>query len=165
MNFSNYIIPVIILIWIIWRQMSPRMVTKKTTLYLIIMIIGIVSVVGVNSKPKISFTATGIVIMAATLIVSTVLLGALRAFSYHMWVADDGLVMRRGTIVTILLWALSIAIHLGGDHFVPGSDVFTTFYIGLSLLIQRESGFYRAKRRFPNEIHANVAKMAERDKK
>lgn len=164
-SYSNYIISVILLIWIVWRQMSPQMVTKKTRTYLIIMVIGIATVIGGNSKPKVSFTSTGIAIMAATFIVSAVLLGILRAFSYHVWVAHDGLVMRRGTILTILLWALSIAIHLGGEHFVPGSDALTTFYIGLSLLIQHESVFYRAKRRFPNEIRTDLEKMAEKDKR
>ncbi|KRL79958.1 hypothetical protein [Secundilactobacillus paracollinoides] len=162
MNLTNYVVPVLLLIWIVRRQLMPRMVSKNTRSYVIIMIIGLILVVGGIYKRKVSFTVNGLIIMVVTLTISAVIFGILRAFSYQLWVDDQNeIVLRRGNVVTLLLWAVSILIHLIGDHFVPDGAALMTFYIGFSLLIQRETVFQRAKQKFPTEIQQNIAKMAE----
>ncbi|KRM10289.1 hypothetical protein ABTQ33_12345 [Paucilactobacillus suebicus] len=161
MDLTSYVVPLILIVWIVWRQLNPRMVSKKLRTYVIIMIIGIVLVVGGVDKHKVSFTPNGLLILTITFIISAVLFGILRAISYQLWVDDTGLVMRKGTALTIGLWITSAVIHLIGDHFVPGGEALMVFYIGLSLMVQREWVFHRARSKFPDEIKSNIIKMAE----
>lgn len=159
--YGSYLIVAVLLVGVIWRQISPRVISKKTTLYLVIMLIGVAEVGGAISTQAIPFTGENIVIIAVAYLILAVPFGIMRAKSYRLWVANDGLVMRRGTVVTVVLWMISFAIHLGIDYYVvPGSDAFLILYLGLSLMIQREWVFSRAKRLYPNEIRVNLAKMA-----
>ncbi|MDQ7094652.1 hypothetical protein REC12_13730 [Desulfosporosinus sp. PR] len=156
---------VLVMIWVIWRQMSTRIVLKKPTLWLGIMIVGIVVAAMHISKGIVFWSIGDIIFLIMAYPVSAVLFAVLRAKSYRLWVGNDGLVMRKGTAITLILWVISVAIHAWGNYIVPGSEILMAFYMGLTLLIQRKLVFNRAKQKYPNEIKANLAIEAKKNER
>jgi hypothetical protein len=74
-----------------------------------------------------------------------------RATTVRVWL-HDGRLLRQGTAVTIVLWLVAIAIHLGGDHLIAPHDadrlgsVSLLLYLGVSLAVQRFALGERARR-------------------
>jgi len=75
--------------------------------------------------------------------------GALRAPSKRLW-RQDGQVWRQGTALTILLWLVSLALHLGYDALVaPGTDFGNAtlmLYLTVSIAAQRSVLSARGRR-------------------
>lgn len=76
---------------------------------------------------------------------------AIRAATVHVWV-DDGQAWRQGTIVTAVLWILSLGMHLGFDFVVDGSGEYglgaatLLLYLAVTYTVQRMIIVTRAKR-------------------
>ena len=90
----------------------------------------------------------------ALLVVSIVVAAGfsiVRATTVRVWL-HDGRLLRQGTAMTIVLWLVAIAIHLGGDHLIAPHDadrigsVSLLLYLGVSLAVQRFALGERARR-------------------
>lgn len=157
-GFINYFAPVLlgllIIIWIISRQIRPRLVTTRLTTYYILMAIGAVEIFQTIQQQGLSIN------FIIEFIVYSLLLppffGWLRVLTYRYWLNDKRQVMRCGNWLTALLWILYMLGHFVLDYFVkaPGS-LFLLFDIGFSLVVQRQLAYHNAGQKFPNDIKNN----------
>jgi hypothetical protein len=110
---QNLIIGLVVLAWLIYRQLQVRNVRDSSNWILLIVLAGygLVTTVDVANKHH---PSTGVVaLLVASLLISGVF-GAIRAATVRIW-ADNGQLLRQGTWLTALLWIVSIAVHLGFD--------------------------------------------------
>lgn len=157
LNLTNFVFAALILIWVIRQQLAPHVVRFKIRTYLIIILVGALSVNDAFTKHQLTITPTQLIYFGLASLLSAALFGSLRAWSYHFWVNENGLVMRQGNWLTIVLWIVGIATHLMVDRLWTGSSTTTLLYLGLTLLIQRGGVWWFARRNYPNELQLNLA--------
>ena len=63
--------------------------------------------------------------------------------------------MRKGNIVTIVLWLIYIIGHGALTYFVRDNENFMLFSIGISLLVQREVIWINSRKKFSIQIRNN----------
>ncbi|WP_048705401.1 hypothetical protein [Companilactobacillus ginsenosidimutans] len=152
--------------WLLWivvrRQLEARVIRFKGNFFVLVILLGIASIGDAYSKQTIKISTQTAFVFGTLSLISAVLFGLLRALTYRFWVNNDGLVMREGNWLTLVLWLTSIIVHLGIDQLWTGSNVTLLLYFGLTLGVQRGWVWYRAQRQFPNEIHANVEAQYDR---
>jgi hypothetical protein len=113
---TNLIIGLIVLAWLIYRQLQVRRV-KDSTNQILLLVLAVYGVVSIVNATKHHHPSTGIVaLLVASLVVSGVF-GAIRAVTVRIW-AQDGQVLRQGNLLTAALWIVSIAVHLGFDVWI-----------------------------------------------
>jgi hypothetical protein len=75
--------------------------------------------------------------------------GALRAPSERLW-RQDGQIWRKGTVLTVVLWLVSLGLHLGYDAVVARgldfADATMMLYFAVSVAAQRAALSVRARR-------------------
>jgi hypothetical protein len=143
-NITNLIIGVLVLAWVLSRQLMTRRLSESYRLALILAVIGIVEFVNfLGGHPHddggISAAVIGSLVLAAAF-------GAIRALTVSVW-REDGQLLRKGTWLTGVLWILSLAAHLGYDDLVAGhvtgknggnvGDATVLLYLVVTLTIQR----------------------------
>lgn len=96
--------------------------------------------------------AHAMIIAAVGSLILAVIMGALRAPSEKLWRETDGRVWRKGTTITVVLWVVSLALHLGYDALVAhGPDAefgaaTMMLYFAASVAAQRATLSARAAR-------------------
>jgi hypothetical protein len=143
-NLTNLIIGVLVLVLLLSRQLVTRRLSESYRLSVILAIIGVVEFATfLNGHPHrdggIAEAVVGSLVIAAAF-------GAIRALTVHVW-RENGLLVRRGTLLTAVLWILSLAAHLGYDDLVAGhitgknggnvGDATVLLYLVVTLTIQR----------------------------
>ncbi|WP_332535847.1 hypothetical protein [Lactococcus sp.] len=129
------------------------MVKHKTKNYIIIIIIGLALVAAQSSGIKWNVSLITILILGDILFPS--LLGWLRAKCTLIWANKNQIVMRKGNIVTIVLWLIYIIGHGALTYFVRDNENFMLFSIGISLLVQREVIWIDSRKKFSIQIRNN----------
>lgn len=155
-SWVSFVLVAIILVFIIWRQLQERPVKEERGFggLFIVGAIGLVQLFDyVQIDPK-SFIFNAVLFLVFSLLLA-VLLGWLRARYMHIW-RDKGQLMRQGNVGTILLWALSIALHYlldilalhlpHGKAIVGLASASVVLHIALSLGVQQYVVLQRAKR-------------------
>lgn len=155
LSFTNLVLGAWLLIVVIRRQLAPRVIRFKANFYLLIVLLGAASIGDAFTKQHLQISPGQAVIFGGLSLVSAVVFALLRAWTYHFWVNDAGLVMRQGSWVTILWWVIGIAVHLGVDRLWTGSSVTLLLYLGVTLAVQRGWVWWLARRAYPTEIEAN----------
>jgi hypothetical protein len=146
----NLLIGVLVLGWILYRQLQARPAKADLRLPLILGIIGIIDLTGFLGQhghhPGYVFAA-----LAGSFILAVVFAGA-RAATVHIWV-DNGQAWRKGTTLTAVLWILSLAVHLGYDYLVDGRGPLAglgaaslAMYFAITYTVQRLMIQARARR-------------------
>jgi hypothetical protein len=135
---ANILIGILVLGFVLYRQMQPRRIRDNVRLPVILGIIGVVEVVQFLDKhhgPRTFLTLGGSLVLAAVF-------GALRAATTHVWV-EGGQAWRRGNWITAVLWVISLGGHLGYDYVVDGKGPLAglgsaslLLYLAVTLLIQ-----------------------------
>jgi hypothetical protein len=134
-QFTNIILYAAILIFILYRQLRVRKVTKQARIYLIIVLVGLyIFYQGISTKQFI-FTGKSIGILAVIFIVLAIGLGALRAYTCKIW-QEQSTFYRRGTFLTLVLWAITIITHVFLDTLLKGGQFSSLLYLGISLYTQ-----------------------------
>lgn len=153
-NFAPAILGILIIFWVISRQLRARVVTARMTIYLILMAFGAIEIFQYVEKSGLTIGFLGNLLIYS--LVLPPIFGWLRVLTYTYWVNDDQQVMRKGNLLTALFWIIYMALHLGLDHFTkaPG-NLFLLFDIGFSLLVQRYLAYNKARKQFPKEIENN----------
>lgn len=160
LTFTNLVLGGWLLITVIRRQIAPRVIRFKANFYILIVLLGIASVGDAFTKQHFQITPVQGLIFGLLSLVSAIGFALLRAWSYHFWVNEDGMVMRQGSWVTILWWILGIGVHLGVDQLWTGSSVTLLLYLGITLAVQRGWVWWLASRIYPNEIKANARQQS-----
>jgi hypothetical protein len=146
----NLLIGVLILGWILYRQLQARPAKADLRLPLILGIIGIIDLSGFLSQhghhPGYVFAA-----LAGSFILAVVF-AAVRAATVHVWV-NKGQVWRKGNALTAVLWIVSLAVHLGYDYLVDGRGALAglgaaslAMYFAITYTVQRLMIQARARR-------------------
>jgi hypothetical protein len=128
---TNLLIAAAVLIFILVRQLRTQPVRGRSRLALILAAIGVVQTVEFVGKH--SLDVSDLVFLARSLVVGLGIAGV-RSYTVKLWVAD-GVLLRRGTWLTALLWLVGVGQHLLIDRFVsPGfGDASLLVYFGLMI--------------------------------
>jgi hypothetical protein len=140
-NALNYVVIGALVVWVLTRQLQARPVTvrKLFVLPVILAIIGIGSLNSAVSKGA-HFTSSDTTWLAIDL-AATVVFGLLRGASIRLY-AQDGVLWRKGTWLTLAGWLASFAVRAGigvlaadnGAKVVASSALTLSF--GVSLAVQ-----------------------------
>lgn len=141
-ELTNVGIGVLVLLFILFRQVQPRAVREDSRPTLLI-VLGVVGIVDLGSFVKANpVNATGIAMLAASLVAAAVF-GVARAYTVRLW-RDGGVLYRQGNWLTVVLWLVAIGVHFGADVLVDHSgsakglaSAAITLYIAVSFGVQR----------------------------
>jgi hypothetical protein len=116
-ELTNLGIGLVVLVYIVVKQLQARPAKTDMRLPLILGVIGIIQLTGFlrgedSHAGEIAAALIGSLLLAAAF-------GAIRAATVHVWV-DNGQTWRQGNILTAALWIVSLAVHLGYDFIVDG---------------------------------------------
>lgn len=110
----NIVIAAAALLWILYRQLQARPIKENRpySLMLVLAVLGIVQIFQLAGQADIS--AAGYTALLLGLL-SGAGFGWLRGRIVHLWRDADGTLLRQGNWLTIVLWIVAIAVHLGLD--------------------------------------------------
>ena len=153
----SIVIDLAALAWLLSRQVRTRPLKESYRTPVILGIIGLLEsgafVMGggqqlasfLKGHRPFSTVPDGKVVIAAVAgsLVLAAVTGALRAPTVRLW-RQDGQVWRRGTRLTVVLWIVSIGVHLGYDALVTHGtgkaeigDATMLLFFAVSLTVQR----------------------------
>jgi hypothetical protein len=147
---TNLVIGALVLALVLRRQLRPRTVRsdRSPMIFLVIAAIGVAQLVDAWQQHR--PTGLGIGLLAVSLVLA-VGFGVWRAASMRLWRQENQL-WQQGTAVTLALWVVAVAVHVGIDlvgglseprHSAAATSVTATLsaslvlYIALSLGVQR----------------------------
>lgn len=102
------VIALVVLVLVLWRQLSTRPLRERPLVAVILVLLGVAETVPVASRSTLSPRDAGLLLLSLAIGIA---LAALRALTVRIW-ADGDRVLRRGTILTALLWLASLAQHV-----------------------------------------------------
>lgn len=110
-------VDVLVLAWLLWRQLKVRRVWPRLTLRLaaVLGVIGLFEVFDYARTHHVSGGAAGI--LTLSFLVGGVALGAVRAATVRIWRIGPA-VVRQGTALTVGLWGVSLALHYGAAAWI-----------------------------------------------
>jgi hypothetical protein len=161
---ASLVIGLAALALILVRQLRARPLESGAVLVLVLGVLGLAET-GAFLFGKDQFTAfvkgqshhlspavpdiRAVIIAAAGSLVLAAVTGALRAPSERLW-RQDGQVWRKGTMLTVVLWLVSLGLHLGYDavvaHGPDFGDATMMLYFAVSVTAQRTALAVRARR-------------------
>jgi hypothetical protein len=151
---ADIAIGILVLALVLYRQLTTQRLRENYRLPLILAIIGIVQFAAfLRGHPR---DDGGIATAVAGSLVIAAAFGAVRALTVRVW-RQDGVLLRRGTWVTAVLWVISFAAHLGYDYLIAGNvvsgkngssvgDATVLLYLVVTLTVQRYLLMLRAER-------------------
>jgi drug/metabolite transporter (DMT)-like permease len=150
MGSESILIGLAVLVWLLWRQLQARELRhdRGYLLPLALVAIGVVQIVDYDRDHPLA--GAGIALLVVSIVVAAGF-SIVRATTVRVWL-HDGRLLRQGTAMTIVLWLVAIAIHLGGDHLIAPHEadrigsVSLLLYLGVSLAVQRFALGERARR-------------------
>ncbi|HWH19048.1 MAG TPA: hypothetical protein VN671_00845 [Solirubrobacterales bacterium] len=150
MGSESLLIALVVLGWLLWRQLQVRELRhdRGYVFPLAICVVGVAQIAAYNHEHRLS---DGSIALLAVSIVVAAAFSIWRATTVRVWL-HDGRLLRQGTAVTIVLWLVAIAVHLGGDHLIAPHNadrlgsVSLLLYLGVSLAVQRFALGERARR-------------------
>ncbi|WEY47663.1 hypothetical protein P3T51_08850 [Weissella confusa] len=87
----NWVLPIIYVGYIVWRQWQPRLVTASYKLDALILAIGVIIAGTAVQNDWVNPNAAGWLIIGLIAVVSVGLLSIARTLSEEMWVTDEGM--------------------------------------------------------------------------
>jgi len=125
-------------------QMRARPV-RESSAARISVVLGIIGIVEISDAAKGHVVGAGTVAWIVGSLVIGGALGAARAFSTRIWRLQDGSGMSQGTIVTAVLWVISLGAHLAMEVGIDRSTKVAglgasslMLYLAVTLGVQRE---------------------------
>lgn len=99
-SYTNIVLAILILYVVIKRQLEPRTVKFKPEFFIVVILLGMVSIGYAVNKQHLDLAQNKIILFGILSLISAAVFAALRALPYKFWVADDKLVMREGNWLT-----------------------------------------------------------------
>jgi hypothetical protein len=113
----SLVVGLAVLALVLVRQLATRRLSETYRLSVILAIIGVVQFVDfLKGHPG---NPGGIVAAVAGSLVLAAAFGVARALTVRVW-RQGGLLMRKGTWITAILWIIAVAAHYGYDDLVAG---------------------------------------------
>lgn len=119
---------------VIYRQVMVRPVRMRPLLPVLLAVIGAVELSGYLRGHHPTVLEPGL--RLTSLVVFGVGLGAVRAWTVRIFPRAGGLV-RQGTWITVVLWLVTVALHLGADAVTGIGQASILLYLGLPLGVQQ----------------------------
>ncbi len=146
----SIIIGVAVVVLLLARQMQVRPVGDQSSLR-IALVLGVIGVIEVTKAAHgHQLGATTVAWLAAMIVVGGAL-GVIRAFTVKLWRVDEGLALRKGTLVTGVLWVVSLGAHFAMENRIDASTHISGFgasslllYLAITYGVQREVVRWRA---------------------
>jgi hypothetical protein len=146
---------VVIVALLLVRQMKPRRARENSALRLVL----VLAVIGVfelsNTIGHRSVASATVAWIVASLLIGGAL-GAARAATVTIWRAADGAAWRRGTLLTGVLWIVSLGAHFALEVGIDDSTKIAALgassillYLAITLGVQREVVRWRAAKISP----------------
>ena len=140
----SLVVGLAVLAWVLVRQLSTRRLSESYRLSIILAVIGAVQFVDfLKGHPG---NPGGITAAVAGSLVLAAVFGVARAITVRVW-RQGGLLMRKGTWITAVLWIVAVAAHYGYDDLVAGhvagqngssvGNATVLLYLVVSLVVQR----------------------------
>jgi hypothetical protein len=140
----SLVIGLAVLALVLTRQLMTRRLAESYRLSVILLVIGAVQFADfLKGHPG---DPGGIVAAVAGSLVLAALFGVARALTVQVW-RQDGLLLRKGTWLTGVLWIVAVAAHYGYDDLVAGhltgkngsnvGNATILLYLVISLTVQR----------------------------
>ena len=150
MGSESILIGLAVLAWLLWRQLQVRELRhdRGYLFPLVLCVVGVLQIVDYDRDHPLAGAGIALLVLS---IVAAAAFSIWRATTVRVWL-HDGRLLRQGTAVTLVLWLVAIAIHLGGDHLIAPHDaarlgsVSLLLYLGVSLGVQRFALGERARR-------------------
>jgi len=149
---SNLLVAGLVLVLIIVRQLRPRPVREERpyTIIAILAVVGVVETVDFARGTSVSAAAWALLALSLAVALG---FGALRGATVHVW-RVDGVLTRQGNAVTIALWLVGLAVHIGVDRLIEHADSDAQglgyssllLYLAVTLAAQRVVTLERARR-------------------
>lgn len=143
-NVSSILIGLVVLVWILSRQLQARAISRErvSVVVLVAGVLGVVQVAQYADKVTVPVAAWGLLLLS---LAAGVVMGVIRGATVRVWRDSSGVLTRQGTPLTLALWIVSIALHLGIDLLLKGSashadqlgSVSILVYLALTLASQR----------------------------
>lgn len=142
-NAVDLVIGLVVLGYILFRQMQVRPVRANMRIVLILAVVGVIELTNfLQHNNHVHHSAEIAAALAGSLVLAAVT-GAIRAMTVRVWF-DGSQALRQGTWLTALLWIVSLGLHLGYDYLIIGhgslsglGDATLTLYFAVTYLIQR----------------------------
>lgn len=140
----NVLIGLLVVALLLYRQLQARQASERSgfRLALILGVIGVIDAAQAFQGHTVSGSAVGLIVLGMGVGAA---LGAVRAYTVHVWRDENGVAWRKGNWVTAALWIVAIGLHLlidvAVDHTSGISGLGTStllLYLALSLGVQRE---------------------------
>ena len=150
----NILIAVVVLVWILSRQLraKPLREQRPYTMMIVLGVLGLFQIAQLAGRVQITGAAYAALIVG---LLSGAVFGWLRGRYVHLW-RVDGVLTRQGNWLTVVLWVVGIAIHLGLDDagalLSPNNGAVNSLgtvgimlYLAVALAAQRFATLARAK--------------------
>ncbi|HWE90799.1 MAG TPA: hypothetical protein VG317_15170 [Pseudonocardiaceae bacterium] len=151
MSLTNVVLAVAIVALVLVRQLAKRSVAEdsKPIVLLVLLVLGVLTIGQYLGQHPVGTAA--VLALAGSLIVGATL-GVVRAYTVRLW-RENGTLYRQGTLLTLVLWLVSIGAHIGIDM-LAGHDTAANglasasilLFIAISFGVQRQAVLYRARR-------------------
>ena len=123
-----------VLIYVLYLQRQKRVRKTKVILPLVLVILGLSTVIS-SSKVK-PLSELQLLTLVGLLLIDAIGLGIVRAHTVNLW-KEDGVFLRQGSWLTVILWLVGVAIHEGALAAVHMNSSSLVLYMGTTLLAQR----------------------------
>jgi hypothetical protein len=139
----EFAIYAVLAVFVIYRQLAPRPVQGAGAMFIVPLILaGYGAFSMLQSPPDGAITY---LLLAGELALSG-LAGVIRGFTIRFWRDPHGVLMQRGTWLTLVIWALFIAMRVAGFVLLRGAlgtpELLLSF--GTSLLVQVAVTYFRS---------------------
>lgn len=136
-------VAIVVLAWVLYRQLTTRPLRKQSWAAIILILVGGADTVQFTSRITPSARDAGFLLLSAVVGAG---LASVRGLTVRIW-ADGDQVLRRGTILTALLWLISIAQHIVIGRLASDGLASATLllYFGLVLAVQQQVLLVRAR--------------------
>jgi hypothetical protein len=149
----SLVVGLAVLAWVLVRQLSTRRLSESYRLSIILAIIGAWQFANfLKGHPG---NPSGITEAVVGSLVLAGVFGVARAITVRVW-RQGGLLMRKGTWITAVLWIVAVAAHYGYDDLVAGhitgkngsnvGNATVLLYLVISLTVQQFVLLARVKR-------------------
>lgn len=144
-QYMGIIISLAMLLFIIYNQFRTRPVSRdvKLTMPLIMLILGLYSFN--NFLDTHQLTSLSWMSIALSFTILAIGMASIRASTVKLWV-KDGIVYRKGTLLTLFLWLVSIILHQVLNHVGHVGESTTPIYFSITFTLQKMIVKKRAER-------------------
>ena len=135
MNSQQMILYVLMIGYILYKQFQPREVRLDSKGKYILCIFGLYRFLQAIQNGRFQVTPLTVMGLVLTLVLLAGTTAYFRAQTCHIWV-EGGILYKKGTWTSLLLWLVMIFLHGMADHLIPSLSSTFVLYLGISWMLQ-----------------------------